>query len=804
MTHESHTEADTRAKFISPMLKERNWREEMIKREQTDRAIEFGPDGHARRGLKKVDYLLHIAVSGGGQTVPVALIEAKKTDKPPASGIEQAKEYARKCPKFKVPFLYSTNGRLFVEFDCSTEKFSNIRPLDEFPTPDELRARYESARGFSLADEAAAPLLFPYSGKSGTPRYYQDAAIRAAMEKLAEDAKKKRPSRILLSLATGAGKTFIVANLIRRLAEAGKMKRALFLCDRVALRDQALAEFRKEFGDEAAIVEEAQNRNVAKNARVHIATYQTLGADSNDRLATYRRFYPNSDHFSHIVIDECHRSAWHKWCIPLEKNPNAAHIGLTATPREFKEPVSARRSKKSFAYFLRDQGITAHNLKYFGDPVYEYFIDDGVKDGYLAACKIGLLRPNLDISGLSKPEVIARDPIDANTGGAVDYEEIAENYSAPAYEADILLPDRVTAMSADLFRRITNDDSERGPDQKTIVFCASDSHAERVAHAMQNLRVEWAKQRRQRAPRNYAFKCTADSDGSNMLSDFKGSNTDFFVATTVDLLSTGVDVPPVRNIAFFRYLKSPIAFRQMMGRGTRIYKPANKIAFCVYDYTGAFQLLGEDLEVAAPSKKSEKTKKPDDYQPRRQILSEGYEVWVNELATAVLVRDEKGERWMQLEEYKNAIAQKLLKDIRDPEIMRSVWTTPQKRRELLDALARAGLSPAAALQMEGREEQDLFDYLNELAWSADPMTRYQRANRFFAKNAKWLNALPQDAKNIVCAIVSIFAKGGTDQLESIALFDAPEVAEAGGRRALGEAGDRAKMMTEVKRRLFAG
>ena len=806
MTQKLHSEADTRAKFIDRALRGRGWDEEAIVREETDYAIEFGPDGRAQRGGKKqADYLLSVVVSPNTHPVPVALIEAKRGSKPPDAGIEQAKEYARKCPKFNVPFLYSTNGKLFVEFDCDAGAFSGVLPLDQFPTPPELRARYEKARKFSLGDNVAKPLLFPYSGKSGDPRYYQDAAIRAAMEQLAKDKKEGKPSRILLSLATGAGKTFIVANLLRRLSETGNMGRALFLCDRIALQTQTLKEFQKEFiDDDVAIVEESRNRNIAKHARVHIATYQTLGADRDGDPAAYRRLYPRPNCFSHIVIDECHRSAWDKWSLPLTENPKAAHIGLTATPREFKEPVRAKRNPEARAHFLRDKGITAHNRKYFGSPVYEYSLSDGVEDGYLAKCKIGLLRPNLDIGGLSKPVVAATAPTDAVTGEKVRDEDIAEKYPAPSYETDILLPDRVREMCADLFRRIMEADPEAGPDQKTIVFCASDRHAGSVAREMQNLRAEWAKRRGKRPPAHYGFKCTAESRGAQMITDFGGNKVDFFVAATVDLLTTGVDVPPVQNIVFFRYLKSPIAFRQMMGRGTRIHKPTNKLSFCVYDYTGAFELLGEDIAFAsAPAKKSKKTEASAESEPRRQILSEGYEVWVNKLADAVLVRDESGERWMPLAEYKIAIAKKLLKDARNPEILREIWINPKERRKLLNALARAGLHPAAAMRMEGREEQDLFDYLNELAWSADPVTRNQRADRFRQKHAEWLGGLNPYAAKVICAIISVYEDGGTDQLESTALFDSPKVAEAGGRAALEKAENPAETMSEMKRRLFA-
>ena len=803
MENQFYGEADTRAKLVTPMLIKRGWGEDAIRREETDRAIEFGMDGRAHRGRRQADYLLSIFAFEGAQPVPVALIEAKKESKPPAHGIEQVKEYARKCPRFNVPFLYATNGHLFVEFDRASGKFAGPFPAAKFPTPDELRARYEKALGFSLNDAAAAPLLRPYSGGSGKPRYYQDAAIRAVMEKLAIDAKAGQPARVLLSMATGAGKTFVAANLLRRIREAGKLARALFLCDRVALRDQALAHFRKEFSDEVAIVEEVRGRNLAKNAQVHIATYQTLGVDRKDGEggddgAAYHRLYPNPDHFSHIVIDECHRSAWDKWSLPLTRNPNAAHIGLTATPREFKAPVRVKHDSDLRADFLKDWKITAHNLKYFHEPAYEYSIGQGGQDGYLAACTAGFLRANLDIRGLTKAEVAATRPVDPDDGEIVDEKDIAQKYDAPQFEREILLPDRVREMCRDLFDRIIHIDG--GPDQKTIIFCADIDHAASVVREMQNLRAEHAEKQNQRPPENYAFQCVGESNGSRTIPDFKSNLGDFFVAATVDLLSTGVDVPPVRHIAFFRYLKSPILFRQMIGRGTRIHKETDKLAFCVHDYTGAFSLLGEDLTVNPPpkEKKGEKTEPPTDPERRRRLLSEGHHVQVMELASAILTRGESGERWMPLHEYKREVAAKMAAEVRNISKFRCIWTNPARRVKMIESLKVAGFPPQAAKQMEECEEQDLFDYLAQLAWDADPKTRRQRAEQFRQNNAEWLRGLKSDTAAVINAIIAVFEDGGTDQLESRSLFAHPEVAAAGGVSALEN-----ETMTEIKRRLFA-
>jgi type I restriction enzyme R subunit len=245
------SEQDTRSKLIDPVLYQRGWTEEFIKREETAGTIEI-IDGEAHKQNKgRVDYTLRLNISPDTQPVAVALIEAKKEDLPANHGLEQVKRYAK---GLNVPFLFSSNGHLFVEYDRITGITSKLRPLTEFPTPDELRSRYEQHLGFSLDEPAARPLLTRYRGGEATRRYYQDAAIRATLEKIAQCETRGLPKRALLSLATGAGKTFIAVNILRRIADAGQLRRALFVCDRDELRSQAAAALQIIFGADAATV----------------------------------------------------------------------------------------------------------------------------------------------------------------------------------------------------------------------------------------------------------------------------------------------------------------------------------------------------------------------------------------------------------------------------------------------------------------------------------------------------------------------------------------------------------------------
>lgn len=781
-------EADTRAKLIDPAIYERGWTEDFIKREETAGTIQI-IDGKARRKPRgRIDYVLRIKVNKDTQPVAIALIEAKTESLPPGYGLEQAKTYA-KCKLHNVPWVFSTNGHLFVEFDRLTQKTSTARPLSEFPSPRELQERYEQYIGFSLANAAARPLLTPYKGGEATRRYYQDAAIRAAMEKIAQCEISGEPKRALLTLATGTGKTFIAVNLLHRIATAGKLRRALFVCDRDELRKQATKALQNMFGSDAAPVSTSCPE---KNARVLIATYQTLGVDTEDADASFLTANYPEDYFSHIVIDECHRSAWGKWSQVLTRNPNAVQIGLTATPRQIEGTEDTPESRA-------DLEISADNIRYFGEPVYEYSLGQAIEDGYLAACEIVQSEIDLDETGLTIEDIMALNPMDATTGEPLTEDQIREMYVAREYEDQILLPDRVLAMCQDLFRHLVN---TGGPEQKTIIFCVRDRHADDVAAAMGNLYADWCVKTGRTPLPDYAFKCTAASSGSDYVADLKASSRSHFIATTVDLLTTGVDVPPVRNIVFFRYVKSPIAFYQMVGRGTRVDVGTNKLMFRVYDYTNATRLFNQEFKT-----KATKTRKPsergDNQEPEPIVQVSGLDVMVTQAGHSIVTMIDGKAVPVPLDEYKQIIAEKLIAEAPTLEEFRSRWIDPPKRQELITSLPSAGNSAYAVRQLSRMDECDLFDVLAELGYGLAPRSRKERAAAFGYKHEKWIASLPKPAANAVNALVGQFAENGTDALESTHVFRMPEVVKAGGLQALKLAGDPSEVLRSVKERMFA-
>ena len=791
------SEADTRAKLIEPRLYTKGWTEDHIKREENAGTI-FVINGKGKQRKGFTDYTLRIKVSADSQPVAVAIIEAKKDTCKPDDGLEQAKLYGA-AKRLNVQFVFSTNGHQFVEFNRVTQKTSEARSLDEFPTPDELQARYEAQLGFSLTDEAAKPLLEPYYNGEASRRYYQDAAIRAVFEKLATGA-----NRALLSLATGAGKTFIAVNLLRRISDAGQMKKALFICDRDELRTQAGVAFQKAFGGNAA---EVSSRNPQKNAKVLIATYQTLDVDSEIDEANFLTDNYPENYFTHIIIDECHRSAWGKWKQVFERNPNAVQVGLTATPRKIKV-------NEETAEIKNDEQITADNYKHFGEPVYEYDLTQGIEDGYLAALEI----INRDILINSKKEIEVRTGVDAadlsravltdaRTGKPLSAAEIQQHYEAAAFETKLMMPDRVKALSSDLFNQLLENGGT--PEQKTIIFCASDSHAQAIANEMGNLYSDWCRTNGKTPNDYYAFKCTAASQGNDFLPDFRGSNNSRFIATTVDLLTTGVDVPNVRNIVFFRYLKSPIMLYQMLGRGTRL--DDGKLMFRVYDYTDATRLLGEEFITALKETKEKEIvdiddddNGGDDEPPRIIPQATGIDIEVKDAGHYVLMKVDGKHVKVSVEEYKRQIAEQLLKEAATIDKFRACWIHPEERQDLMNHLVSAGVSPVQVQNVGDMIDYDLYDVLAEIAYGINPRRRQERVYAFTYKHEEWLESLPSETSATIKAIIEPFTNGGTEELENPNVLKMPSVERAGGMKALSATGRQPfEVLQEAKERLFA-
>jgi len=792
------TETDTRVKIIDPQLKASGWKEENIKREfyfQKGKIIIEGNE--ARREEKKfADYVLFFK-----NAFPIAIIEAKRYYKHHAEGISDAKEKAK---ILGLNFAYSTNGEKFEEFDFSTNKQTT---LDKFPTPEELYKRWQEITNrtypdFSKIPADKNPFLIPlYYDPQKEPRYYQLLAINKIIE-----AVLKGQKRILLTLATGTGKTYVASQIVYKLWKSKQIKKVLYLTDRAeVLRDQAYEEF-KALGDARDKIIEGKTSKVRD---IYFATYQTLYSTHGDKRL-YKEYEP--DFFDMIIIDECHRSGWNRWYEILQYFKDAIHFGMTATPK-------------------RTDNIDTY--KYFGEPVYEYNIDQGIEDGYLANYQVQRIFTNIDKEGVKLKE--------AELQGAEVYIPkenpeivIKEIYNTPQFERDISLPDRTKVICqkiAELLERY-------GSMDKTIIYCVNIDHAEDVKKELQNHFSHLGYS-------NYAVRIVAeDKEDKKELENFKDSEKQLpVVATTVDLLTTGVDIPPVRNIIFLKTVSSLVLFNQIVGRGTRIDEASNKMFFRIIDFTGATRLLPDlrkekpvkspyegptdyfykaqifdaetgqmlqdvrvvlileahktiiknsdkdgfvffdklprtqlkiSLEKSGYNKKEFKIQPTSDFkqvetitltkkkEPKKPIRIEGIDVYIE---TEEDIFIEAGGRKLTKAEYREYSKEGIRKKV-NLEDLRKIWINDRKREEFLGELLNQGISSeiisSVILQ---RSDIDGFDALSYVAFDVPIISRDERARALIELKQKFIKSFSPEAREIIMDLIEQYKLAGIEDLK---------------------------------------
>lgn len=807
----SRNEDQTRFDLIDPALFARSWARADIAVEETNCAVDIINGEGKRRPKGRADYVLRRAFLPGAEPLPLAIIEAKREGLPPEHGLQQGIGY-RVGHLHHVPFVFSSNGHQFVEYDEETGLTTEARPMAEFPTPEDLIARYLAARGLPHDAAALKPLATPYALGRGFLRYYQDASIRAAIEKIIKDTQAGKSPRVLLSLATGAGKTRIAAALLKRLFDAGLFGRALFVCDRTELRDNGLGDFQEAFGNDAA---EVSTKNAQTNARVLIATYQTLDKrppgkrkkEDTDERSFFLKHYPPG-YFDIIVIDECHRSAWGDWFAILKNNTQGIHVGLTATPREIIWPENPREDLQDET--KKEKQRLADNFEYFGEPVYEYTYQQGRDDGYLAPAEIetyDLFHDNQTqperLRGIKRRDLEGKQLSDVHTGQRLPVDVVKENNSPTSIEDKIVLPERVQAMSTHLFARLLATGNS-DPHQKTIVFCASDHHADLVTIELNNLYAKWCQQHGQRRRSNFAFKCMSSSNGQALIPDFRSRMRARFIATTKDLLTTGVNVPCVRNIVFFRYVHSPILFAQMIGRGTRIDEGTGKLMFRIFDYTGATALFGADFTTPPPPvPPDEPPIDPPPPPPREpKVKAKGITITITDTGHFNVMTVDGRLARVTPQQYQERLIEELTSTVPTLADFRTRWLDVQEREQMMKQLRGLNLLPELLRDAAGMQAYDMFDVLAALAYKVKPLTRSERAAQFNAREHPWLIHLPQPTAKVIKAIVKQFEKAGTESLETKELWQAPEVKKEHGLEALKQGGDVADLMRRTKEDLF--
>jgi len=799
----SMNEADTRYHLIDPVLREKGY----VSRERitletvlTPPPVEpSGPKGRRRKGPGRTDYLLCVQLGDMPKAMPVAVLEAKKENDDPLKGMQQARGYAE-TSRFALKYVFSTNGRLYGEYDRFTDLFSDT-PLSlkiDFPTHDELTARYAKAIGLDLTGPEAAMLFQADSPAWSQTRYYQDAAIRAAFEKILLDHQTSRAPRVLLTLATGAGKTIIATNLLWRLSQAGQLpKPALFLCDRDELREQAYTKLKAAFGDNARIVKTEKGGNAAANARIHIATYHTLGIDEEGDASFLTEHY-GQDAFSVIIIDECHRSAWGKWSEVLRRNPDAIHIGLTATPRKLEQ--SDKTSKE-------EQEITANNRQYFGEPVYEYTLIQAQEDGYLAACEIIKRKASIDSATFTKEEILKAGVRDIKTGKPLTADDLTKDeYTGKDFDDELFIELRTPKMCADLFQLLCENG---GPEQKVIIFCTREIHADRVAQHMNNCYVRWCREQGRTPKDLYAFKCMGGANnGADLIEPMRGSGERAFIACTVDLLEAGVDIERLNAVVFFRYLQSPIKFYQMVGRGTRIHEETQKYKFWLYDYTDVTSLFGTDFITKPPRSggggKGGRGGDDDDGGSDGPHVAEtrGQYVVVNPQGRFILAQRDGRDTPIPVDEYRREVIQRVLSEAHNLDEFRALWIETQKRKNLIDHLLGDNFSPEVIREIDHMADFDLYDFFGHHGYHARALKRPERGELFIRGNQPWFDGMDAKAAIVLKGLGHQFALNGTEALETPSLWDVPEIRQAGGLDALRVLGRPTQVMHEAKGRLF--
>ena len=800
----SYNEQETRFFLIDPVLRDKGYNDHQWIKMETPAPVEpTGPKGRRRKGSGRTDYLLCVQVGDMPKALPVGVLEAKKETEDPLKGMQQAKGYAD-CQRFEVKYVFATNGHLYGEFDFFTNLQGGPFPFADFPPHPDLSARYAKDTGIDITRPEAAMLFQADSPAWSLTRYYQDAAIRAAFEKIIRCRQQGEPVRVLLTLATGSGKTIIATNLLWRLGQAGQLpKPALFLCDRDELREQAYDKLSAAFGGNARIVKTEKGGNAAANARIHIATYQTLGLDDEDEgFASFLSEHYGEDAFSVIIIDECHRSAWGKWSEVLKRNPNAIHIGLTATPRKLQE------SKLATA---EDQEITANNHKYFGEPVYEYSLIQAQEDGYLAACEIVKRKADIDKRVFTKEEILKAGVKDIRTGRPLTEADLTKDqYTGKDFDDELFIELRTPAMCEDLFRLLC---ANGGPEQKVIIFCNREIHADRVAMQMNNLYARWCKEHSQTPKDHYAFKCMGGpNNGADMIEPMRGSGERAFIACTVDLLEAGVDIERLNAVVFFRYLQSPIKFYQMVGRGTRIHEETQKYKFWLYDYTDVTNLFGTDFITKPPRPRGgggddgggEIIVDPPWQPPEPPSVAEmgGHYVTVTPQGRFILTSRDGRDTPIPVDDYRREVIQRVVSEAHNLDEFRRLWIETQKRRSLIDHLLGDNFSPEVIREIDQMTDFDLYDFFGHHGYHARALKRIERGNLYISGNGGWFGGMDPKAATVLKGLGHQFAQGGTEALETPALWEVPEIKLAGGLAALKKIGQPVAVMYEAKGRLF--
>ena len=733
----SLSEEDIKLRYITPSICDKGWSFSDISMEAkvklTDGKINLRGNLVARGKAKFADYVLYY-----NRATPIAIVEAKDANHSVSHGMQQAMEYAR---MMDVPFAYSSNGMGYQEHDFLTGRERGF-PMDEFPTKEELFARFlsESNDGNGFTDDEKKVIEQPYCTGQDIfpPRYYQRNAVNRTVNAVAQGR-----NRLLLVMATGTGKTYTAFQIVYRLLKSGLVKKVLYLADRNVLVDQSIQQDFKPLSKTIHKVNYQQDLGTGITAyEVYFALYQQLigvGGKQN-----YKELF-KPEFFDMVIVDECHRGSAKddsNWREILEYFNNAIQLGMTATPKETKYQSS---------------------ISYFGEPIYTYSLKEGIEDGFLAPFKVVNITTN--IGDEWRP---VKGQLDINGNPIED-----RIYNNSDYDYNIIIEDRIREVAHEITAYLKATDRMA----KTIVFCADEEHADRMRTALVNENSDMCKKNP-----DYVVRITgSDPYGQSKLDYFISVASQYpVIATTSKLLSTGVDCKMVKLIVLDQRINSMTEFKQIVGRGTRIREKEGKTHFTIMDFRNITRLFADPdwdgpLEVDEGYVKDKPKPYPpiedeggegvNDPKPERQtkpiVDKDGCTVKVINKVVSVYDANGKLLRTESITDYTRRNINDTYANLDD---FIQHWNSAGKKAEITELLRESGIDLLALKKDQQMEDVDDFDFICHIAYGKKPLTRRERAEN--VKKRDVFNKYGPEARRVLEALLDKYASDGITQLEN--------------------------------------
>ncbi|MGB5686974.1 MAG: DEAD/DEAH box helicase family protein [Candidatus Electrothrix sp.] len=745
------SERDICTKYIQPALLQAGWNPLTQIREEvsfTDGRIYVKGNLTSRGKRKRADYILYYKPN-----IPIALIEAKNNRHSVKAGIQQGLDYAK---TLDIPSVYSSNGDGFYEHDrtCTSGKIEQELSMDAFPSPQTLWQRYKKYKGIETEEqERITAQDYFFDGSDRTPRYYQQIAINRTVEAIA-----KGQERILLTMATGTGKTYTAFQIIHRLWKSRTKKRILLLADRNALIDQTKRGDFRHFKDKMTVIKQ---KKIDKSYEIYLALYQGL-TNYDEEKDAFRTF--SRDFFDVIVIDECHRgsaaedSAWREI---LQYFSKATHIGLTATPKETE---------------------TISSTEYFGDPIYTYSLKQGIQDGFLAPYKVLRVGLNVDLEGW-RPEQGKTD----KQGVLVD----DRIYTPKDFDKNLVIDERTEAVAG----KVTEFLKKTNRFDKTIIFCVDIDHAQRMRAAIANENSDLMAQ-----DSRFVMQMTGDNEeGKRELDNFINPEERYpVIATTSKLMTTGIDAQTCKLIVLDSNIGSMTEFKQIIGRGTRINEEFGKTFFTVMDFRNVTNLFAdpdfdddpvrvkeikEDDPIPSPEEEWEDNEPVRD-EDGEEIIFEPPEILdggviTQEPATKYAVNGVHvallNERIQYLDNngklitgsLKDYTRQKVREQYRSLDDFLSRWKQADKKNALIEELTEQGII-VENLKEAVNKELDVFDLICHTAFDQPPLTRAERVNK--VKKRDYFSRYGEQARRVLEALLDKYADKGIEDIEGLEIL----------------------------------